>query len=101
MVRQGHCGGLPIDAFWTAGARALVLSRMARMRLTEYHQLIVDEFGESKGKWISHSHVLPDLGATPDELIERDVDPRRVWLSLCDDFDVPKERRLGVDYPTL
>ena len=52
-------------------------------------------------KWISHSHVLPDLGATPDELIERGVDPRRVWLSLCDDFDVPKERRLGVDYPTL
>ena len=69
------------------------------MRLTEYHQLIVDEFGESKGKWISHSHVLPDLGATPDELIERGVDPRKVWLSLCNDFDVPQGRRLGVDYP--
>ena len=101
MLSQRDSGGPPIDVLRPAGVRALVLSRMARMRLTEYHQLIVDEFGESKGKWISHSHVLPDLGATPDELIERGVDPRRVWLSLCDDFDVPKERRLGVDYPSL
>ncbi|MDK4334961.1 DUF3046 domain-containing protein [Corynebacterium accolens] len=71
------------------------------MRLTEYHQLVVDEFGESKGAWISHSHVLSELNGTPDDLIERGVDPRRVWIGLCDDFDVPQERRLGVDYPSL
>lgn len=71
---------------------------LAAMRLTEYHQLIVDEFGESEGKWISHSHVLAKLGGTADELIERGVDPRDVWLELCEDFEVPEERRLGVDY---
>ncbi|MDO5031672.1 DUF3046 domain-containing protein [Corynebacterium sp.] len=71
------------------------------MRLTEYHQLIVDEFGEAEGKWISHSHVLADFGATADELIERGVDPARVWIGLCNDFDVPEKRRLGVDYPSL
>ena len=49
------------------------------MRLTEYHQLIVDEFGESEGKWISHSHVLAKYGETADELIERGVDPSEVW----------------------
>ncbi len=38
------------------------------MRLTEYHQLVVDEFGESEGKWISHSHVLAKYGETADEL---------------------------------
>lgn len=71
------------------------------MRLTEYHQLVVDEFGESEGKWISHSHVLAKHGETADELIERGVDPGDVWDGLCDDFDVPEGRRLGVDYPTL
>lgn len=79
----------------------MVVGRIARMRLTEYHQLVVDEFGESKGAWISHSHVLSELNGTPDELIERGVGPRRVWIGLCNDFDVPQERRLGVDYPSL
>lgn len=83
------------------GKISVVVGRIARMRLTEYHQLVVDEFGESKGAWISHSHVLSELNGTPDDLIERGVDPRRVWIGLCDDFDVPHERRLGVDYPTL
>lgn len=70
------------------------------MRLTEYHQLVSDEFGESEGKWISHSHVLAGHGTTGDELIERGVDPAVVWAGLCDDFSVPPERRLGVDYPS-
>lgn len=69
------------------------------MRLTEFTRLITDEFGDSEGRWISHSHVLTALGATPDELIERGFDPRQVWLRLCDDFDIPEERRLGRDDP--
>lgn len=69
------------------------------MRLTEFTQLIVDEFGDSEGRWIAHSHVLPGLGGTADDLISRGVDPRRVWEALCEDFDVPEERRLGVDRP--
>ncbi|QCB28645.1 DUF3046 domain-containing protein [Corynebacterium endometrii] len=70
------------------------------MRLTEYHELISNEFGDSEGKWISHSHVLAMLGDTGDALIERGVDPRIVWEALCEDFDVPLERRLGVDKPS-
>ncbi|WP_273367344.1 DUF3046 domain-containing protein [Corynebacterium massiliense] len=69
------------------------------MRLAEYRQLVADEFGDRQGSWISHSHVLADLGGTPDELIERGVDPRQIWWGLCEDFDVPPERCLGVDYP--
>lgn len=69
------------------------------MRLTEYHELLTDEFGDSEGKWISHSHVLSTLGDTSDALIERGVDPRDVWEALCEDFDVPPERRLGIDKP--
>ena len=73
---------------------------MTVMRWTEYQQLVNDEFGDAEGKWISHSHVLSALGSTPDELIERGVDPREVWLGLCEDFSVPASRRLGVDYPS-
>ncbi|GEB96865.1 hypothetical protein CFL01nite_03600 [Corynebacterium flavescens] len=72
---------------------------MTVMRLTEYHQLVVDEFGDAKGKWISHSHVLAKLGDTPDALIERGIDPGRVWDGLCEDFQIPPERRLGLDRP--
>lgn len=71
------------------------------MRLTEYHQLLVAEFGAAEGKWISHSHVLPKLGGTPDELIERGVDPGDVWEEMCDEFEIPEERRWGVDYSVV
>ncbi len=73
---------------------------LASMRLTEYHQLMTAEFGDAKGAWISHSHVLSELGATPDELIEAGVDPVKVWEQLCEEFDVPQHRRWGMDYST-
>ncbi len=78
------------------------MATMRGMRLTEFHQLVADEFGEQEGKWIAHSHVLHVDGGragTPDELIDAGVDPRDVWRGLCEDFDVPEERRLGVDRP--
>lgn len=65
--------------------------------MTEFHQLVVDEFGESEGKWIVHSHVLAGLGGTAEELMETGEDLRKIWRGLCDDFDVPEERRLGRD----
>lgn len=67
------------------------------MRLTEFQQLVTDEFGDSEGKWIMHSHVLAEFDATPERLIETGEDLAEVWQGLCDDFDVPEERRLGRD----
>jgi hypothetical protein len=29
--------------------------------------------------------------------VERGADLREVWWALCDDFDVPEDRRLGAD----
>ncbi|WJY95245.1 hypothetical protein CFELI_08195 [Corynebacterium felinum] len=70
---------------------------MAPMRLTEFHRLINDEFGDSQGGWVLHSHVIAELGGTAEELIERGISPRVVWQALCDDFRIPVERRLGKD----
>lgn len=67
------------------------------MRLTEFEQLITDEFGDQKAQWIKDSHVIAGLGGTAKELIEKGLNPRDVWRGLCDDFDVPDDRRLGKD----
>lgn len=67
------------------------------MRLTEFEQLVTDEFGNQKAQWIKDSHVILELGGTARELIEKGVNPSDVWRGLCDDFDVPEERRLGRD----
>lgn len=69
------------------------------MRLTEFHQLVEDEFGKDRAQWIVSSQVLPQSDKTAAELIESGVDPRVVWRGLCDSFDVPEERRLGIDRP--
>ncbi|MFI5503998.1 DUF3046 domain-containing protein [Corynebacterium kutscheri] len=67
------------------------------MRLTEFQQLVDDEFGQAKGQWLLHSHVLSTHGATPDELIESGIDPRDVWWALCEEFQIPPECQLGRD----
>lgn len=69
------------------------------MRLTEFHQLVEDEFGPARANWIVQSQVLPGTGKTSEELIESGVDPREAWRGLCDAFDIPEERRLGIDRP--
>lgn len=67
------------------------------MRLTEFHQLVTDEFGDSEGRWIVHSHVLSGLGGTAEDLMDSGEQLHKIWRGLCDDFDVPEERRLGRD----
>ncbi|WP_175934839.1 DUF3046 domain-containing protein [Corynebacterium sp. Marseille-P4321] len=69
------------------------------MRLTEFHQLVEDEFGAGRAQWIIQSQVLPGVEQTSEELIESGVDPKVAWQGLCDAFDIPEERRLGVDRP--
>ena len=68
-----------------------------RMRLADFHRFIEAEFGEVQGPWLVHSHVLPELGGTPAELIERGVEPRDIWWALCRDHDIPEDRWHGPD----
>lgn len=69
------------------------------MRLSEFRQLIEDEFGDVRGEWIAHSHVLGSIGLTADDAIESGEDLRKVWLQLCSDFSIPEGHRLGRDKP--
>lgn len=63
------------------------------MRLTQFHELVTQQFGAIRGASLLVDHVLTDLdGRTPAQAIEDGVDPRDVWRALCSDFDVPKNQ---------
>jgi hypothetical protein len=47
---------------------------------------------------LSSSLVLAGVGGrTADQALAAGVEPRKVWLAVCDLQDVPAERRLGRD----
>jgi hypothetical protein len=64
------------------------------VRLTEFHQLVREEFGQMRGDALLVDHVLLSLGGkTAAEAIEDGREPREVWRELCVEFDVPPQRR--------
>ncbi len=68
------------------------------MRLSQFRALLVEEFGASYAASLARTHHVHALDSrTVDEALESGVPPRTVWLALCDDMDVPEERRLGRD----
>ncbi|WP_267616203.1 DUF3046 domain-containing protein [Gordonia bronchialis] len=63
------------------------------MRLTEFSELMTAEFGVSAAGSILVDHVLTDFGGrTGAQAIDDGIDPRDVWVAICRDFDVPRER---------
>ena len=55
-----------------------------------------DEFGASYAGTVARRHSIRTLGSrTAEEALADGVPPRTVWLALCDDMDVPEERRFG------
>lgn len=63
------------------------------MRLTEFTELMTEEFGPQSADSILLDHVLIDFGGrTGAQAIDDGVDPRDVWVAICRDFDVPRHR---------
>ena len=70
------------------------------MRHSEFWTLVDDEFGRSYGRTLVRDHVLGGLGhRTAEQALAAGEDPRTVWFALCDEFEVPEERRWGRDEP--
>ncbi|WP_432534543.1 DUF3046 domain-containing protein [Kineococcus arenarius] len=70
------------------------------MRVSEFWTLVEDEFGSAYGRSLAHDQVLLALqDRTPLQALDAGVEPKAVWLALCDAMDVPPERRLGRDRP--
>lgn len=56
---------------------------------------MTQEFGEAYAGVIIRDHWLQGLGGTAQDALERGVPTREVWAALCDDLEVPAERRYG------
>ncbi len=68
------------------------------MRHSEFWTLLEEEFGAAHGRALARDHVLRTLAyRTPEQALAEHVDPREVWFALCEDLDVPPERRWGRD----
>ncbi len=67
---------------------------MAAVRLTHFRALMADEFGPMRAASLARDHVFADFdGRTVEQALEAGVDPKEVWRTVCEVFEVPAERR--------
>ena len=70
------------------------------MRVSEFWDLISDEFGRTQGQNLVRELVLFELGnRTAEQALAAGVPVREVWVAMCDALDVPQARRWGRDKP--
>lgn len=66
------------------------------MRRSEFDRAVADEFG-ARASAVVTDLFLPQVGdRTAADALAAGVAPRDVWLALCEELDVPAERRYGV-----
>ena len=64
------------------------------MRITHFWQLMAEEFGTTRAGSLARDHVFADLGGrTVEQALEAGIDPKEIWRVVCQEFDVPRERR--------
>ncbi len=68
------------------------------MRISDFWRLMDDEFGSAYSRVLAADLVLGQLGGvTAAQALEKGIEPKAVWLAVCDVQDVPANRRLGRD----
>jgi hypothetical protein len=68
------------------------------VRHSEFWALVEEEFGSGHGRALVQDHVLRSLGyRTAQEALAAHEAPRTVWMAMCDELDIPPERRWGKD----
>lgn len=66
------------------------------MRASEFWELMREEFGAAYADTLAREHVVSALGErTPVAALAAGTDPREVWLAVCADLQVPRERWWG------
>ncbi|QGK69442.1 DUF3046 domain-containing protein [Allosaccharopolyspora coralli] len=64
------------------------------MRHTVFRDRMATEFGRLRAEMLAQDHVMSALGGrTVDEALEAGIDPKQVWRTLCEEFEVPSDRR--------
>lgn len=66
------------------------------MRVSEFWIAMANEFGDAYSRMLARDLVLTEVrGLTAEQAIAAGLEPRRVWLAVCQASDVPSERRHG------
>lgn len=66
------------------------------MRLSEFDRAVDAEFG-ARGRAMLDDLALAQVGyRTAAEALKAGISTRDVWLALCEEADVPRDRRYGV-----
>jgi len=69
------------------------------MRISQFWQLMEDEFGATYAHVLAGQLVLTRFQLTAADALSHGVQPREIWESICAQQDVPEERRWGRDRP--
>jgi hypothetical protein len=68
------------------------------LRLSQFQELMTDEFGKSQARVLIRDLALLELGdKTAASLLASGEDPRQIWLAICRVQQVPEERWTGLD----
>ena len=70
------------------------------MRLSRFWFLMEGEFTPGYAHVLAGSLVLSEYQKTVNQALDAGVAPRDVWDAVCEQQEVPAERRLGRDIPT-
>ena len=64
------------------------------MRLQEFWARLDEQFGPMRAQSVTRDHVFSALGGrTPLDALEAGVPTRRIWLAICEEYDVPRKDR--------
>ncbi len=64
------------------------------MRLQEFWSRLDDQFGPVRAQSVARDQVFSVLGGrTAVDAIEAGLPVRKVWLAICEAFDVPRAQR--------
>lgn len=68
------------------------------MRLSQFYELMADEFGKPQADVLIRDLALLELGdQTATVLLDQGEDPKQIWLAICRAQQVPQERWNGLD----
>ncbi len=67
---------------------------VGRVRLQDFWSRLDRQFGSMRAQSVTRDHVFTVLGGrTAVEAIEAGVPVRKVWLAICEEYEVPVKER--------